>query len=560
MKSWQFYEENNELAEEISKKFKISKLLAQILINKNVTKDDEIEVFLNPKRNNFYDPFLMPDMEKAVERIIKAIENKEKVLIYGDYDVDGITSTTVLKKFLEKLGMTVDYHIPNRLKEGYGLNKEAIEKIAEKGTQLMITVDCGISGVEETEYAKSKGIDVIITDHHEPGEKLPNAIAVVDAKIKTNRYPFNQLAGVGVVFKLIQALSIRLKLDEKEYLQYLDLVCLGTISDIVPLVDENRVIAKLGLKLVNVTKNIGLRTLLESAGYTVADSNTISFGIAPRVNACGRMGFADQALGLLLSENRNDALELATKLNEYNKERQEKEKKIFNDALELIEQDEENSPAIVLGKEGWHHGVIGIVSSKITEMFFKPSILIGFEGEEGKGSGRSIPGIDLHEALLKCGNNLEKYGGHAMAIGLSLKKENFGEFKKELNEYLASLNIGEIKQIIKVDAIADLQSISMKIVEELKLLEPFGEENKMPIFCLKNLKIYSIRALTEGKHLKLTLRDDNMEIGAIGFNMGEMTNSLKIGDKVDIIGALEINEYNGYRNIQMNLKDVMKSL
>lgn len=560
MKSWQFYEENNELAEEISNKFKISKLLAQILINKNVTKDDEIEVFLNPKRNNFYDPFLMPDMEKAVERIIKAIENKEKVLIYGDYDVDGITSTTVLKKFLEKLGMTVDYHIPNRLKEGYGLNKEAIEEIAEKGTQLMITVDCGISGVEETEYAKSKGIDVIITDHHEPGEKLPNAIAVVDAKIKTNRYPFNQLAGVGVVFKLIQALSIRLKLDEKEYLQYLDLVCLGTISDIVPLVDENRVIAKLGLKLVNVTKNIGLRTLLESAGYTVADSNTISFGIAPRVNACGRMGFADQALGLLLSENRNDALELATKLNEYNKERQEKEKKIFNDALELIEQDEENSPAIVLGKEGWHHGVIGIVSSKITEMFFKPSILIGFEGDEGKGSGRSIPGIDLHEALLKCGNNLEKYGGHAMAIGLSLKKENFGEFKKELNEYLASLNIGEIKQIIKVDAIADLQSISMKTVEELKLLEPFGEENKMPIFCLKNLKIYSIRALTEGKHLKLTLRDDNMEIGAIGFNMGEMTNSLKIGDKVDIIGALEINEYNGYRNIQMNLKDVMKSL
>lgn len=560
MKSWQFYEENNELAEEISNKFKISKLLAQILINKNVTKDDEIEVFLNPKRNNFYNPFLMPDMEKAVERIIKAIENKEKVLIYGDYDVDGITSTTVLKKFLEKLGITVDYHIPNRLKEGYGLNKEAIEEIAEKGTQLMITVDCGISGVEETEYAKLKGIDVIITDHHEPGEKLPNALAVVDAKIKTNRYPFNQLAGVGVVFKLIQALSIRLKLDEKEYLQYLDLVCLGTISDIVPLVDENRVIAKLGLKLVNVTKNIGLRTLLESAGYTVADSNTISFGIAPRVNACGRMGFADQALGLLLSENRNDALELATKLNEYNKERQEKEKKIFNDALELIEQDEENSPAIVLGKEGWHHGVIGIVSSKITEMFFKPSILVGFEGDGGKGSGRSIPGIDLHEALLKCGNNLEKYGGHAMAIGLSLKKENFGEFKKELNEYLGSLNIGEIKQIIKVDAVADLQSISMKTVEELKLLEPFGEENKMPVFCLKNLKIYSIRALTEGKHLKLTLRDDNMEIGAIGFNMGEMTNSLKIGDKVDIIGALEINEYNGYRNIQMNLKDVMKSL
>lgn len=560
MKSWQFYETNNELAEEISKKFKISKLLAQILINKNITKNEEIEVFINPKRNNFYNPFLMPDMEKAVDRIITAIEKKEKVLIYGDYDVDGITSTTVLKKFLEEIGIIAEYHIPNRLKEGYGLNKEAIEEIAEKGIQLMITVDCGISGVEEAEYAKSKGIDVIITDHHEPGETLPDAIAVVDAKIKTNKYPFNQLAGVGVVFKLIQALSMKLGLEEKQYLKYLDLVCLGTISDIVPLVDENRVIAKLGLKLVNVSKNIGLRTLLISAGYKTADSNTISFGIAPRVNACGRMGYADQALKLLISENIQEAQELAEKLNEYNKERQEKEKNIFTDALKLIDEEEKKNPAIILGNKGWHHGVIGIVSSKITEMFFKPSILIGFEGEEGKGSGRSIPGIDLHEAILKCSNNLEKYGGHAMAIGLSLKKKKFEEFKKELNQYLKEQNIEEIKQIIKVDAIANLQDITIDTIEELKLLEPFGEENKMPIFCIKNLKIDSIRALTEGKHLKLSLRDRNMEIGAIGFNMGEMSNIFRIGDKVDVIGALEINEYNGLKNIQMNLKDIMKSL
>lgn len=559
-KSWQYYETNNELTEQISNKFNINKLLAQILINKGITEEKEIEIFLNPKRENFYDPFLMPDMEKAINRIIKAIQSKEKILIYGDYDVDGITSTTVLKKFLEERGANPEYHIPNRLKEGYGLNKQAIEEIAKNGTQLMITVDCGISAVEETEFAKSLGIETIITDHHEPGDILPNAYAIIDAKIKANKYPFNQLAGVGVVFKVIQAISIKLGLEEKEYLKYLDLVCLGTISDIVPLVDENRVIAKLGLKLVNVTKNLGLKTLLISSGYKIADSNTISFGIAPRINACGRMGFAEQALQLLLSNENEKVIELARKLNEYNKERQEKEKEIFEEAIKQIDKEEETNPAIILAGNGWHHGVTGIVSSKITEIYFKPSILIGFEGEEGKGSGRSIPGIDLHEAILKCNNKLEKFGGHAMAIGLSIQRKNFENFKVELNEYLRKKNINQIKQIIMIDAIANLKDITLETVEELKLLEPFGEVNRMPIFCIKNLRIESIRALTEGKHLKINLRDDNMLINAIGFNMGEKSTEYKIGDKVDVVGALEINEYNGMKSIQLNLKDIMKSL
>ena len=336
-KIWQYYEFNDELVEQISNKFNINKLLAQILINKGIIEEKEIEIFLNPKRNNFYDPFLMPDMEKAINRIINAIQDKEKILIYGDYDVDGITSTTVLKKFLEERGANPEHHIPNRLKEGYGLNKHAIEEIAKNGTQLMITVDCGISAVEETEFAKSLGIETIITDHHEPGETLPNAFAIVDSKIKTSKYPFNQLAGVGVVFKLIQAISIKLGLDEREYLKYLDLVCLGTISDIVPLIDENRVIAKLGLKLVNVTKNLGLKALLISSGYKVANSNTISFGIAPRINACGRMGFANEALQLLLSDEREEVFKLVEKLNEYNKERQEKEKEIFEEAIRQID-------------------------------------------------------------------------------------------------------------------------------------------------------------------------------------------------------------------------------
>lgn len=556
-KIWQYYEFNDELVEQISNKFNINKLLAQILINKGIIEEKEIEIFLNPKRNNFYDPFLMPDMEKAINRIINAIQDKEKILIYGDYDVDGITSTTVLKKFLEERGANPEHHIPNRLKEGYGLNKHAIEEIAKNGTQLMITVDCGISAVEETEFAKSLGIETIITDHHEPGETLPNAFAIVDSKIKTSKYPFNQLAGVGVVFKLIQAISIKLGLDEREYLKYLDLVCLGTISDIVPLIDENRVIAKLGLKLVNVTKNLGLKALLISSGYKVANSNTISFGIAPRINACGRMGFANEALQLLLSDEREEVFKLVEKLNEYNKERQEKEKEIFEEAIRQIDKKEEKSPAIILGGNGWHHGVTGIVSSKITEMYFKPSILIGFEGEEGKGSGRSIPGVDLHEAILKCNSKLEKFGGHAMAIGLSMKSQNFETFKKEINGYFDKMNINKIKQIIMIDAVANLKDITLKTVQELQLLEPFGEVNRTPIFCFKNLRIDSIRALTEGRHLKINLRDDNMMISAIGFNMGDMSIEYKLGDRVDVIGSLEINEYNGMKSIQLNLKDIM---
>ena len=559
-KIWQYYEFNDELVEQISNKFNINKLLAQILINKGIIEEKEIEIFLNPKRNNFYDPFLMPDMEKAINRIINAIQDKEKILIYGDYDVDGITSTTVLKKFLEERGANPEHHIPNRLKEGYGLNKHAIEEIAKNGTQLMITVDCGISAVEETEFAKSLGIETIITDHHEPGETLPNAFAIVDSKIKTSKYPFNQLAGVGVVFKLIQAISIKLGLDEREYLKYLDLVCLGTISDIVPLIDENRVIAKLGLKLVNVTKNLGLKALLISSGYKVANSNTISFGIAPRINACGRMGFANEALQLLLSDEREEVFKLVEKLNEYNKERQEKEKEIFEEAIRQIDKKEEKSPAIILGGNGWHHGVTGIVSSKITEMYFKPSILIGFEGEEGKGSGRSIPGVDLHEAILKCNSKLEKFGGHAMAIGLSMKSQNFETFKKEINGYFDKMNINKIKQIIMIDAVANLKDITLKTVQELQLLEPFGEVNRTPIFCFKNLRIDSIRALTEGRHLKINLRDDNMMISAIGFNMGDMSIEYKLGDRVDAVGSLEINEYNGMKSIQLNLKDIMKSL
>ena len=559
-KKWQNIENDTIRANEISKKFNISNITAQILANKKLD-DEQIKVFLEPTRSNFYNPFLMPDMEFAVDRIIQAIKNKEKIVIYGDYDVDGITSTTVLKRFLEERGINVGYYIPNRLKEGYGLNKNAIKQIADDGTNLMITVDCGISGIDEVEYAKSMGMDVIVTDHHEPLEILPNALAVVDAKRKDNVYPFNQLAGVGVVFKLIQAISIKLGLDEKENLKYLDIVCLGTIADIVPLIDENRVIAKLGLKLIETGRNPALKTIILLSGYKTITSTTISFGVAPRVNACGRMGYADEALKLFLSDNLQEIQNKTAKLNEFNKERQDKEKAIFEEAEKKIEENNElENDIIVLSGKGWHHGVIGIVASKITDMYFKPSILLCEEDGICKGSGRSVPGLDLHEALCATSNDLEKYGGHAMAIGLSLKKEKLESFKKNINEYIKSLNLDEQQQVFEIDMCVNLKDINVNDINELKKLEPFGEANRMPIFAIKNLRIDSIRALTDGKHLKLRLKDDKYIIDAIGFNMGELTEFYKLGDKVDILGNLEVNSFNGTDSVQMNLKDIVKSI
>ena len=560
-KKWQVYQVDNKKVEQIQQKYGVNKLLATILANRGIVEEKQIDKFLHPKRSDFYNPYEMPDMEIAVNRIAKAIENKEKTIIYGDYDVDGITSVTVLKSFLEERGLKVDEYIPNRLNEGYGLNNKAVETIASQGYTLMITVDCGISAIEEVKYANELGIETIITDHHEPGNELPDALAVVDAKRKDNKYPFRNLAGVGVVFKLLQAIGMRLGLEEKEYLKYLDIVCIGTISDIVPLVDENRVIVKLGLKLVEQTKNLGLRSILKSAGYSKIDSTTISFGVAPRINASGRMGHQEDALKLFLSKEINEVNELTQKLNDYNRIRQETEKNIYAEAIKQIEKDNlaKRNTIVVMGKN-WHHGVIGIVSSKITEMYFKPSILLCEEDDYGKGSGRSIPGFDLYEALTECKEFIDRFGGHSMAIGINIKKENFENFKDKLEEIATQKHIEDIVPILKIDAQVSLDEISKDMVDSLKELEPFGEENKTPVFVFKNLKIDSIRALSEGKHLKLTLKDSKNIVNAIGFNLGELTNEYKIDDRVDVVGNLEINSFNGMENIQINIKDIMKSL
>ena len=560
IKKWEIYNSDEQKVKEICEKYNLNEILGKIIVNRKVINDEEVRIFITPTRDDFHDPFLFKDMDIAVNRIIKAINNQENILIYGDYDADGITSTTVLKKYLQERGGLVNTYIPNRLDEGYGLNKEAIKKIKEMGTDLIITVDCGISGIEEVEYAKELGLEVIVTDHHEVGDILPNALAVIDAKRKDNTYPFNMLAGVGVVFKVIQAISIKLNLKAEEYLKYLDLVCVGTISDIVPLEGENRTIAKLGLMLIRVTKNLGLRELIKSSGYKEIDSNTISFGVAPRINACGRMGHEDEALNLFLAETKEEAIKIAKKLNDYNVLRQTTEKAIYEDAISKIEKENiENKNSIVVGGHNWHHGVIGIVSSKVTEKYYKPSILLCFEDDLAKGSGRSIQGFDLHDALTKCGDLLDKYGGHAMAVGLTLKKEHFEEFKARFEEVAKKANIKEMIPTLYIDEEVKLKDINMDLVKSLSILEPFGEANKVPLFLIRNLKIDSIRALSEGRHLKLSLRDESMVINAIGFDIGSLAEEYKIGDKIDVVGTLEINSFNGFSSVQINIKDLRKS-
>lgn len=561
-KKWELYDYNEKEVEEISLKYNISKLLATVLINRNIVKSDkDVNTFLEPTRNDFHDPYKMPDMKKAVDRIIKAINNKEKVIIYGDYDVDGITSTMVLKSFLDENGLEVGYRIPNRLNEGYGLNMKAIEEIKAQGYSLIITVDCGISGTEEVKYAYQLGMEVIITDHHEPLETIPDAEAVIDCKRVDNTYPFKSLAGCGVVFKLIQGLSQVMGLDEKAYLKYLDIICIGTISDIVPLIDENRVIAKLGLKLANQTRNYGLACLLKICGFSDVNSNSVSFGIAPRINACGRMGYEEEALKLFLSKNIEEAKNITIKLNEYNRQRQDIEKRIFDEAVSQIESNHlEKNSVIVIGHENWHHGVIGIVASKITDLYYKPSILVCFENGMAKGSGRSIPGFDLHNALCECSDLLEKYGGHEMAVGVNLKQENFEKFQEKMESIAQKCHTEDLVSIIKIEKEINLGEINPESIDSLKLLEPFGEENRIPLFLCKNLKIDSIRTLSEGKHLKLTLKQDRYIVQAIGFNLGHLVSEYRLGDKIDVVGCLEVNEFNGNRTVQINIKDVRKSI
>lgn len=559
-RNWLLKEFDKSRVIEISKKFQISPLTSIILYNREIVNDNEISEFLNSDFSNLHDPYLLKDMDKAVERINIAKENKEKVTIYGDYDVDGITSIAILYMHLTEMGFEVDYYVPDRIQEGYGVNREALDKISKSGTKVLITVDTGITAVDETEYAKSIGMDIIITDHHECKEQIPNAYAAIDPKRKDCKYPFKNLAGVGVAFKLIQALDKNSSVDQLME-KYADLICLGTVADISPLVDENRIMVTVGLKNFKNTSNVGLSALLDVCitNNKPITTSTIGYIIAPRINASGRLGCASRSVEMFLTDDTEKARELAEGLCEENTIRQQTEQKMFAEALEYIENNPQikDDQILIIPHKEWHHGIVGIVSSKITEKFYKPSILFAIDGEEAKGSGRSISGYNLFEALENCGGLLEKFGGHELAAGLSIKTDKIEEFRTAINKN-ASVQIDEKAMIptVSIDAIIKPTYITLETVDEINRLQPFGVDNPAPTFAVKNIKIHKISTMSENKHLRMTLLKEGKFLDAVGFGMGEYYNHLKEGDFINVAFGLDINDYKGYKNVQLILKDI----
>ncbi len=559
-KKWLLKEFDKTKVVEIAKRFNISPLTSIILYNREIRKDDEIAEFLECSLSSLHDPYLLKDMDKAVSRIKEAKTKNEKITIYGDYDADGITSIAILYKQLCLMGFEVDYYVPDRIQEGYGVNRDALDKIKENGTKVVITVDTGITAIEETEYAHELGLDIIITDHHECKESIPNAYAAIDPKRKDCTYPFKNLAGVGVAFKLIQALDENSSIESLME-KYSDLICLGTVADISPLVDENRILVTEGLKRFKTTKNIGLRALLDVSitNNKAITTSTIGYIIAPRINASGRLGCASRSVEMFLTDNEERAYELANSLCEENTLRQQTEQQMFVEALEYIEKNPQikNDRVLIISHENWHHGIVGIVSSKITDKFYKPSILFAVDGDNAKGSGRSIGGYNLFEALENCSDLLDKFGGHELAAGLSIKTENIEKFREAINAFAAD-KIDEQTMIptISVDAVIKPSYITLETVDEINRLQPFGVENPVPTFAIRNIKIHKISTMSENKHLRMTLLKDGKFLDAVGFGMGDYYNYLKEGDFVEVAFGLDINDYKGYKNVQLILKDI----
>ncbi len=561
-KVWNVKKQDVLKIEEYSKKFKISMPLAQMLVAKEIEMS-KVDEFLNPDLDKLHDPRCLPDMQLLVDRVLKAKENNENIVIYGDYDVDGITSITVLYSFLKDIGITPSYYLPDRLEEGYGLNNNALKYIKEQGADLVITVDCGISAHSEAEYATSIGLDLIITDHHECTDVLPKAIAVVNPKRHDSSYSCEFLAGVGVTFKVITALSMALNLDSSSYLKYIDIVSVGTIADIVPLLGENRVITYNGLNALKKTTNKGLKALIKVAGIEKITSDSVSFGLAPRINACGRMNDATLAVKLLLAESDIEAYELAKVLDAQNKERQEVEKSIYQDALEQITANGlEKKKTIVLAKAGWHQGVIGIVASKLTEMYLKPVVLLAINKDSAHGSAR-IPqgGVSLYTAISKCSESLTSFGGHELAAGLSLETSNIQAFADKFEQVIIEMKPEDFVKVIDIDIELDTKKIDFNLIRDIARLAPFGQNNKMPVFLCKGLKVASVSTLKENKHLKVTLQDTNGTVlEGLYFGGGTRRNELVVGDKIDIACTLSINAYLGNIKIQYMLLDFKKSV
>ncbi len=555
-KDWTFLDEDISLAqaEAYAELFDIPVIVAKVLLNRGLTDAAEAKKFLDKDYDNFYSPKLLCDMDKAVERIERAIANKEKVVVYGDYDVDGITSTALMVRYLRSRGLETLPYIPDRQDEGYGINKAAVKKICDDKTTLMISVDTGITAFEETKYAKELGCDVIITDHHECKEELPEAVAVINPKRMDCEYPFKDLAGVGVAFKLICALEND---SENELLEkYSDLVALGTIADVVALKDENRIIASRGIDKLSKNPNTGLAAVIATLGVRKKWNNcaVVSYSIAPRLNAAGRMSNAMTAVNLLLTNDPIEANELAVKLDDENKRRQDEEKIIFEEAVEMINnQDISDKKVLVLAKRNWHHGISGVVASRICEKYNKSCILISIEDDWCKSSGRSIDGINLYDALSECADILEKFGGHAYAAGFSIKEEFISELDKRLNDFACKNGSEAKKPQLLIDSKITVEDINVTTIRKTERLAPYGAGNKVPVFSLMGARIIDIKTLSDGKHCRILAESEHKIVEAIAFGAGSLADEYCAGDVVDLAGELNINLYNGQIRLQIIL-------
>lgn len=561
--------------EEIEKKvgprkdqpFSLHPIVEKVLLSRGVD-GDELMNFLSPDYDrDVLDPFLFPDMESVVERIKRAKDEDEKVLIFGDYDADGVTSTVIMKETLSELGIETSIYIPDKEKEGYGMSKDAVRKAGEHEFSLIITVDCGISNASEIEYANSLGIDVIVTDHHCVPEKIPDALAVINPKTEDSNYPYENLAGVGVAFKVAQAVYERLMPEKKEQVKWLlDLVAIGTVADCVSLLGENRTLVKYGLIVLSKTKRVGLLELFQTGGIRVDENNipdaqTISFQIAPRINAASRMSHAKLAYKLIIEKDRADARLTALEIEEQNKARQKATEYVVREINKMISPEDEKSKMIFVADEGFPVGIIGLVAGKIASAYDKPAVVISKSKKGNKGSLRSIEQLNIMNVLEECSDLLEKFGGHAQAAGITVKDENLEKLKNKMNEVVEKKLEGkDLTSIIWIDQEISINDLSFSLVDSLNKLRPFGVGNSEPNFLIRNLLVQELKWVGNGeRHLKLFLRsaDNSPKIfEAIGFSMNGKFKNLKEGDLIDLVFGIQKDEWNGNQKLQLRIIDL----
>jgi single-stranded-DNA-specific exonuclease len=571
-KRWKVSPPNRALQRHLSKELNVSPLTAQLLINRGLVESDKAFSFLLPSLNNLHDPFTMRDMDKVVDRLIMALKGKERVVVYGDFDVDGITSTSLLLLFFKEIGMDIDFYIPERLKEGYGLNVKALKRFSEEGVNLVITTDCGISNYDEIVFATSLGLDIIITDHHEIPAKLPPALAILDPKQSECRFPFKELAGVGVVFNLIMALRSRLREMNcfsdgvPNIKRYLDLVAMGTVADLMPLINENRILVKFGVDEITNNNRKGIRALRRVCGMRNGKVRTgqIGFQLAPRINAAGRLGRADIAVRLLTTEDEKEAVELAGILNRENSSRKVIEGKILLESISMIESDMVatgrilNDKGIFLYSEGWHPGVIGIVASRLVERYNRPAILIAVDDDTGRGSARGMSGFHILEGLKKCDSLLEKYGGHKAAAGFTVKRENIERLGEDLIRILSqSLTNEDLVPEVLIDILVSLDELDAKTVSEIESLAPFGPLNSEPVLGARDTHVLWTNVVGE-RHLKLKVKQNGEAWDAIGYGLGDRHPAK--GDGFDMAFSPYIDEWRGVKSLKLRVKELYSSM